>query len=287
MATYRVLVFGSTGVGKTSLCNNITGQCMRVDSTACGTTFETHTYQPFTAAGHTFYITDTVGLNEGEYGTVPAAKAAEQLVELLLQSEQGFNILLHVFKMPRRDKAHDDNYALFVKEMTQESIPTILVATGCENEEPMSAWAARNREHLSKGCKYKEVIASCFAEGGRLESVYAPLRAESRQQLLTAIIRHALSEPKLIYKKEDGIIAFNKIFTQFWNVFTKLAGKPQLRKELNETVHDFLVRQGVPKAVAEVITRDFLDIVEIVAPPHIAIGLNIMTLIKKLIKKPV
>ena len=72
MNDIRVLIFGSTGTGKTSLCNSLTGQKMKATSSARGNTFETHTYQPFELDGKRIYVTDTVGLDESDKGTVPA-----------------------------------------------------------------------------------------------------------------------------------------------------------------------------------------------------------------------
>lgn len=256
MSTYRILVFGTTGVGKTSLCNTLTGKHQEVSSAACGTTFETYTYDPFSIDGDTFYITDTVGLNGSKLDRLSAEKAAEELMKLLQQAQDGFNILIHVFK-GKRDILHDNNYDFFVKGLTKESIPTLLVATGCENEHPMSAWADKNQEYLKLDCKYQEVIATCFAEGVRPEVealFYAPLRMESRQQLLTAIIRHALSEPIRIDTMEIGGIG--GIFIKLLKRFIDLEGVPKhLRTGLNKFAYILMVKYGIPESIAGGITE--------------------------------
>jgi GTPase SAR1 family protein len=286
MTVYRVLVFGSTGVGKTSLCNTLTDQDRPVSSAAFGTTFETYTYEPFSIDGNIFYVTDTVGLNGSRLDPLSAGNAAKQLLELLHQADEGFNVLVHVFR-GRRNILHDENYDFFVKEMTQEKIPTLLVVTGCENERSMSVWADENQGYFKVGCKYKKVIASCFAKNDleELEKRFALLREESKQHLLNAILDHALREPERIYPKGQGFI--DAVFTHLWNKFANIAGLPgKYRKTFNESVYDFLLRNDVPKPVAEALTKDILDILSTVAPPPVGISLTIMNIMKKLIKKP-
>ena len=43
----KILIFGSSGVGKTSLLNTITGENHNASSKANGCTFETSYYKPF------------------------------------------------------------------------------------------------------------------------------------------------------------------------------------------------------------------------------------------------
>ena len=252
MTTYRVLVFGSTGTGKTSLCNELTGQEMQANSSARGNTFETHTYAPFKSGRNTFVITDTVGLNESDKGTVSAKEAAAQLVNLLVEAKDGFSILVHVFRIPRVTEAHDKNYQFFVQEMTQGNIPVLLVATGCENEVPMSAWAKENAKVFQEDrYDYKEIIATCFAKGGRYEASNAPLRIESKKAVIKAIVKHGLAEPQTIYAGE-GDSSFNNVLTRIWNSFVEIAGlSEKYRKKLNESGVGLLTRLGVPREVAE------------------------------------
>mgnify|MGYP006334343335 CR=1 FL=1 len=252
MTTYRVLVFGSTGTGKTSLCNELTGQEMPANSSARGNTFETHTFGAFEDSGNTFILTDTVGLNESSSGTVPAKEAAEQLVKLLAESRDGFSILMHVFRIPRITDGHDKNYEFFVDELTQGNIPVILVATGCENETPMSAWADANSILFAEGgFDYKEIVATCFSKGGKFERSFGPLRRKSTKAVLDAIVRHGLREPHAIYGTE-ATGGFNQVLTRIWNRFIDIAGIPKkYRKKLNESGVDLLVRLGVSRSMAE------------------------------------
>ncbi len=252
MATYRILVFGTTGAGKTSLCNELGGQERPTSSSVRGTTFSSHTYNPFTVGDDTFVLIDTVGLNAGAIGTVSAAGAAEQLVNLLAEAKDGISILVHAIRIPGITDAHDRNYEFFVTELTQGDIPVILVATGCENEVPMSAWAEANAEALTGGgYDYKEVVATCFSKGGKFERSYAPLRRKSRTAVLEAIVRHGLRAPRVIYGTE-ATGGFNQVLTRVWNKFVDIAGLPKkYRKKVNDSGVDLLIRLGVSREIAE------------------------------------
>jgi hypothetical protein len=270
MPELRILIFGSTGTGKTSLCNALTGQARKADSSARGNTFETHTYPSFVHQGHTIHVTDTVGLDESEHGTVPAADAIVQLIELLKSAEAGFNLLVHVFRAPRKSKTHDENYHFFVENLAQGTIPAILVATGCENEDPMSAWADANASAFAAdGCKYEEVLATCFASGGRLEEIYAPLRTESRDLVLQSIIEHALPQPEKIYG--DGTAStLEQVLARVWNRFVDWAKLPRkYRMRLNESAYGLMLRVGVPKPLADAAIKHVPELAKVVASRYL------------------
>ena len=98
MNTIRVLVFGATGTGKTSVCNVLTGHNRPTSNGPLGQTSKTHRYNGFNTHDIRIEIIDTVGLHESDLGTVPAEKAVLQLVELLENSKDGFNLLIHVVR---------------------------------------------------------------------------------------------------------------------------------------------------------------------------------------------
>ena len=257
----RVLVFGATGIGKTSLCNELAGGSRPTDSGALGVTDKTHLYAPF-KVGETFLeLVDTVGLHESAHGTVPADRAAMALVELLEKSREGFNLLIHVARASRITKEHDDDYIFFVEKMAQNRIPVVLVVTGCENEEPMSAWVDKNRAAFAR-FRYKALVPTCFAAGGPLENFYASRRALSREALLAAIQAHATHESVLLFGPGTGS-TFNDALTRIWNEFVTLAGLPdKYRRKVNESAYAMLKRLGVPKKVADAMVAHIPDLLE-------------------------
>lgn len=281
MAEYRVLVFGSTGTGKTSLCNELTKGNREANSSVRGNTFETYTYPAVTHDGDTYIITDTVGLNETDKGTVSGEKAIEELISLLVEAKEGFNLLIHVFKIPRITNAHEANYDFFVSKMTNNRIPTILVATGCENESPMSAWVDSNRSEFEKdGYDYKEIVATCFAKGGPLEETYAPLRRISTKSVFSSIKSHGLEEAAKLYG--EGGPEFIDIFASIWNAFVDWANLPaKYRKKINESGYDLLIRVGVPQPVALAAVTHLPELAMRIArsflPPWVSAALELFT----------
>src|SRR5262249_40112778 len=152
-------------------------------------------------------LTDTIGLNEADKGTMPSHKALKNLITLLHNSAEGYNLLVHVMRIPRITKSHQDNYELFVKTIASGNIPTILVATGCENHDPMSEWPRTNAAAFTQeGLRYEKVVGACFAKGGRLEEVYAKLRDESRAAVLSSIVAHASRKPVKVYEGQSGFL---------------------------------------------------------------------------------
>lgn len=261
MKNIRILVFGATGTGKTSLCNSLTGRSRPTDNGAKGITAKSHIYPAFQFDNSRIEIIDTVGLHESKHGTVPAEEAVVELIELLKKARDGFSLLVHVTRASRITKEHDDDYLFFVEKMTQGNIPVILAVTGCENDHPMTSWVERNQEAF-KRFAYKELVPGCFATGGPMEGFYAPLRSLSREHLLRSIVQYALDEPGKLYG-EGTSSTFNEALTRIWNEFVTIAGLPsKYRRQVNESVYALMKRMGVPQAIADAAISHIPDLVE-------------------------
>ena len=115
-ARYRVLVFGRSGVGKTSMLNYILGLSMPVSGGVKGCTFETAVAVPVQNTEYIFF--DTAGLNESSRGRVPSVQAISDLIRFLKASRDGFNLLVMVHKAGRFEATDVDNYGLFVDAIT-------------------------------------------------------------------------------------------------------------------------------------------------------------------------
>lgn len=253
----RVLVFGTTGTGKTSLCNELTNQEEKVSNAVLGVTFESHTYEQVEipeSEGKLLIITDTVGLNEARSGTVNPKEAAKALMELLINSKVGYNLLIHVFRIPRITQTEENNYILFVKTISDNKIPTILVATGCENVEPMSNWASENLQIFrAMNLEYKEIICTCLAKGGRFADIYDQLREESRQAVFEAIKKHATVEPVKIYSTAAKLLL---VFQKVWNWLVNRFNLADLEFKISKSLIELLVRIGFTEAEAKKLIRE-------------------------------
>ncbi len=194
----RILVFGLAGSGKTSLCNTLSRQAVEFSSSY-------HIYEPFEEDMRLGYelkvqLIDAVGLDKASNEGSPEGDF-KQFIELLTDSE-GYSLLIHVFRIPRIAQVEQ-----YFELVANSPIPIVLVATGCEAIEPMSQWKTDNF-HIFKKFGYKDLVCTCFAKSERsdLESLYAPLRAESRWAVLEAISIYA-KEPILFPPEKGSIVA--------------------------------------------------------------------------------
>lgn len=96
----RVLIFGSSNVGKTSLCNALTGGNRPTSDGAAGCTFKSHSTL-VTYRGVRYELIDTVGLNETDGGTVQSAEAMQNLLALLKSTKDngGYVVLLSILSL--------------------------------------------------------------------------------------------------------------------------------------------------------------------------------------------
>lgn len=239
----RILVFGETGTGKTSLCNALSGQKMPTSDRAVGVTFHSQNYLPFTRHDCPFILTDTVGLNEGDKGTVTATEAFKNLLELVRKSENGYNIFIQVAHQ-KITKSLCDNYKFFVETVAQKKIPVILVVTGCENIEPMSLWEEQNRHYYEEqGFDYKNILATCFAETviPDFKPRFDGLRLESKIKVLSTIEQYALEEPYKLYEQNNGFISLLK---RIWNGFCDYIEAENWKITISKTLLNLLLRIG-------------------------------------------
>ena len=262
--TVRVLVFGATGTGKTSLCNVLSGRSRPTDGGAKGVTAKTHLYAAFEANGQKIQLVDTAGLHESSSGTVPADRALLQIVDLLKNAKAGFNLLVHVARVGRITKDQEEDYKFFVEKLTQGKIPVLLVLTSCENEVPMQSWVDKNRASFEP-FNYEELVATCFAAGGPIETHFAPLRAESKEAVQQAILQHALHTPFKLYGVGTGLTLAN-VLSRVWNEFVDWSGLPKnYRLKVNESAYQLMKRMGIPEEVARLAVKHLPDLVEEVA----------------------
>ncbi len=259
---YRVLVFGTSGVGKTSLCNELANpeKPREVSDSAKGVTFESYVYDPpFDLAGTPCFLTDTVGLNEGSGGTFDPREALKELVTLLLNSEAGYSLLIHVMSKGRILQIHEDNYKFFVQTIAGSKIPVILVVTGCEDTNPMSKWADGNSQEFEKrGLIYEKIVCTSFAKSEDdpfLEQIYATKRRESCVNVTDAISDCAAKNPIRLYETDADLWRLVKFV---WNGFLNWMGKhfdwlntERFKATIDEQLQALLTRIGFSKEDAE------------------------------------
>ena len=136
----NVIVFGETGVGKSSILNMLQGESGAIVSDqATGVTFDNTSYVK-TIRGTTFRVLDTIGLNEGTAGTTTARDAIKGLYNLIRQLEDGINLLVCVMRAPRVPHSVQQNYRMFFEVLCNRQVPIVIIVTGLEEKENMEQW---------------------------------------------------------------------------------------------------------------------------------------------------
>ncbi|KAH0828070.1 hypothetical protein J3R83DRAFT_3724 [Lanmaoa asiatica] len=148
----NVVIFGETGVGKSSLINLVAGERIsETSSSAAGCTLDYRCY-PLKLGDQRFAIWDTAGLDEGTQGTVPAEKAEAYLKQLLrdLAKASGIDLLIYCVRGTRVRSALLTNYHLFYSAICRKKVPIAIVITGLENQEGnMGTWWLKNEKQFS------------------------------------------------------------------------------------------------------------------------------------------
>ncbi len=252
----RVLVFGTVGAGKTSMCNTLAGlepgdpRYMETSNSAQSVTLEAYHYKEFHWKGKGIVLTDTAGLVPGQSIGRTYKFAIANIIKLLRDSQDGYNLLIYVSPPKIEKKLAEDSYNLFYKVLGGERVKIILVVTHIDlidatgtnieyTEKPFVEWLNANRKNYSN-YKYADIIATCFKCGGFImKELFGELRTESRKAVLDAIVKHGqggsikLKEPTIF---EQGAV---KIMNTFLDL-TVIAKDKQvtydedLAKELEE-----------------------------------------------------
>ena len=148
----HVLLFGETGVGKSSLINLLAGwqiASVSPDSTPC--TLDSSEYQ-FQLGSTTIRLWDTVGLEEPEKGPNGYVGAIEKAVQLIrrLNATGGISLFLFCIRGNRFTMTTQSNYRLFYEVLGKKEVPIALAVTHLEREADMEDWWQRNGRTLEK-----------------------------------------------------------------------------------------------------------------------------------------
>lgn len=180
----KILVFGASGMGKTSMINLLTGKKNEVGNGSLqGCTFETKEISVI--KNEKLYIfTDTVGLNEAQNGRVEAGKALTELIELIKKAKSGFNLVIFVRKAEVLKTIDNKNYDLIIKHLLEHQVKTLCVNTGGESfsDVKMNEWWIQNQQaFLERKMRFDGGVSGCFAQTSRNQRLAEIFREYSQQ----------------------------------------------------------------------------------------------------------
>jgi hypothetical protein len=143
------LVFGETGVGKSSIINMLAGATIAATSNDAGAcTFDNTRYE-LPINDYWVNVYDTISLNTPHHTKVPGPRVIAMLFKLIraLAGSDGIDFLVMTVRVPASPTGFTlKNYELFHKIFCQGRVPVLFVATGLEYENPMEGWWERNRQ---------------------------------------------------------------------------------------------------------------------------------------------
>jgi len=215
----NVIVFGETGVGKSSIINMLAGREMaNVSSSSSGCTFENSSYS-LDIEGSEFRLFDTAGLNEGKEGTVSPTDAVINLYKLIRSLEDGVNLLVYCVRGPRIKESTVNNYKMFYSVFCKEKVPIVVVITGLENEVNVDTWWDENEAGFTKhGMHFQDHVCGTATKGKR--GCFADEYEETATKLRRLLKATPLHEPW----KMEVTSWFVTVMKGLWNHFARLFG---------------------------------------------------------------
>jgi hypothetical protein len=189
----NTIIFGETGVGKSSIINLIAGQKLaHTSGDALGCTFQ-HRRYIVTLDGMSCALWDTTGLDEGTEGTVPARLAESNLRALMrgLVDSGGIHLVIYCIRGARLTKALKRNYDLFYVTVCRKKVPVALVVTGLEHQRgEMEAWWNENETVLRRH-RMRFDAHACVTALDVQDTVIQERRSHSQKCLRELVARYS------------------------------------------------------------------------------------------------
>lgn len=187
------MIFGETGVGKSSVINLIANQDLaHISNDAVGCTFRSERH-PIMLGDISCAIWDTVGLDEGSEGTVPAKEAENNLRDLIqvLAQSGGIHLVIYCIRGTRLTKALKRNYELFYVTACRRKVPVALVVTGLEHQQKeMETWWIENEEELRRNGMWFDAHA-CVTTLNVADQDIQQRRSSSRTMLCELVVKYS------------------------------------------------------------------------------------------------
>jgi len=187
----NIVLFGQSGVGKSSIVNLMAGHDRA--KTSPGTVRCTMEWQEhlITFNGCVYKVFDTVGLEEPQLGMKEYLDVIMNAYNLItkLNQEGGIDLLLFCVRAGRFTSTIQNNYRLFHEWLCEEKVPIILVLTGLEREQNMEDWWTRYGGIFEK---YKIIVDAhaCITAADGLDGRQHELYEDSGRLVRELVTNH-------------------------------------------------------------------------------------------------
>jgi tRNA U34 5-carboxymethylaminomethyl modifying GTPase MnmE/TrmE len=249
-----VILFGETGVGKSSVINLMAGSDVaETSSNLEGCTLQATEYS-FTLSSPKVLLRvfDTVGLEDSEMDINTFIGAIEKAQKLItsLRNSGGIDLLFCV-KAGRFTAAMRRNYHLFYEVLCDSRVPLALVITHLENEVIMESWWDRNQKTFER-YGIRTVAHACTTTLPTHVTVYAEKRVQSRRAL-QKLFHDALDGPNPSYMQDIR----NWLVTFIERLLSLLTGGTFLKKrDIMKKLEIYCVLpRGEAQRLAELIVK--------------------------------
>ncbi|KAG1802458.1 uncharacterized protein BJ212DRAFT_1439115 [Suillus subaureus] len=191
MSAKNIVIFGESGVGKSSIINLLAGQ--QVVRTSVDVKHGTLRYEAYNvnieAMPYRIYETAGVDGNRMDPGGFRDAVTNADNLKKELKVNGGIHLLLYCIKADRIPLTFVTNYRPFYEFLFEEKVPVALIVTHMEREDPMDDWYTRNKGSFDRHA-VNCVDHACITAAANLDPKYKKKYDASKKEVSDLIIRN-------------------------------------------------------------------------------------------------
>ncbi|KAG2145208.1 kinase-like domain-containing protein [Suillus clintonianus] len=240
-ATKNIVIFGETGVGKSSIINLLAGRQLAKpspDAKHCLLSYRAYDV-PINGALYRIYTTAGVDGNRMDpSGFLDAVTNSDKLMKEL-KDRGGVHLLLYCIKGGRIPSTLVTNYRLFYEFFFEEKIPVALIVTHLEGEDHMDDWYTRNKGSLDRHA-IKCVDHACITAAANLDPKYRKKYDASKEEVRKLITRH-----------EDTVVDWNGGYGWFVRFVGKFKDTLMGRPSKSDILGVLTKRCGMEESLAK------------------------------------